>query len=293
EAAVEDRITGRRTRPTGFSEKLADRLVFSKLRARTGGRVQGFVSGSAPLSADIAKFFWAAGLPVYEGYGLTETSPVLSANKPGKVRLGTVGPPIPGTEIRIAPDGEILARGPQIMHGYYKNPDATAETIDADGWLHTGDVGEIDQDGFLRITDRIKNIIVTAGGKNIAPAPMESAAAMSPYVAQVLMIGDKRPFPALLVVPDYENLKTWAVQNGIADTSPAALAGDPRVHELLEKETIGRLSGFARYELPKKIAVVPDEFTVVTGELTPSLKVKRQVVEANYQHLIEKIYGAD
>ncbi|MEX2582931.1 MAG: long-chain fatty acid--CoA ligase [Gemmatimonadota bacterium] len=291
EASVADRLAGRREGPVGFQEKLADRLVFSKLRERTGGRVQGFVSGSAPLSADIAKFFWAAGLPIYEGYGLTETSPVLSVNKPGKVRLGTVGIPLPGTEIRIGPEGEILARGPQVMKGYYEKPDATAETIDGDGWFHTGDVGEIDADGFLRITDRIKNIIVTAGGKNIAPAPIENVASMSSYVAQVVMIGDQRPFPSLLVVPDYENLSVWAKEKGIMDLDPVALARDPRVHELLEKETLGRLDDFARYEQPKKIAVVPREFTLESGEITPTLKVKRRVVEQNHADLIEEIYG--
>lgn len=291
EAAVEDRLTGRRPNPTGWREKLADRLVFSKLRARTGGRVQGFVSGSAPLSADIAKFFWAAGLPVYEGYGLTESSPVLSANRPGAVRLGTVGQPIPGTEIRIGAEGEILARGPQIMKGYFNNPEATAETVDADGWLHTGDVGELDADGFIRITDRIKNLIVTAGGKNIAPAPIESAAAMSPYISQVVMIGDRRPFPALLVVPDFESVAAWARSQGINDTAPAALAADARVRELIERDALGRLGGFARYEVPKKVAIVADEFTVEAGEVTPTMKIKRKVVEQKYTDLIESIYA--
>jgi long-chain acyl-CoA synthetase len=291
EAGVEERLSGKRPGPAGLAEKLADRLVFSKLRARTGGRVQAFVSGSAPLSADIAKFFWAAGLPVYEGYGLTETSPVLAVNRPGQVRLGSVGPPIPGTEIRIGADGEILARGPQIMKGYFRNPEATAAVIDDDGWLHTGDVGEIDGDGFLWITDRIKNMIVTAGGKNVAPAPIENVAAMSPYVAQVLMIGDKRPFPALLVVPDLENLTAWARSVGIQESAPEALAREPRVQELLERETLGRLDGFARYEVPKKIVVVPREFSLEEGEITPTMKVKRNVVERNYAELIEEIYA--
>lgn len=293
EAAVDDRLSGRRHGPQGIQERVADRLVFSKLRARTGGRIQGFVSGSAPLAADIAKFFWAADLPVYEGYGLTETSPVLCANRPGAVRLGTVGQPIPGTEVRIGAEGEILVRGPQVMSGYFNNPTATAEAIDADGWLHTGDVGELDTDGFLRITDRIKDLIVTAGGKNIAPAPIENRAAMSPLVSQVVMIGDRRPFPALLVVPDYENLRTWIRGQGISDTSPDALAADPRVRELLERDTLGRLSGFARFELPKKIAIIPRELTVESGELTPTLKIKRRVVEKNYQELIESIYTPD
>lgn len=293
EAAVEDRISGRRSQPTGLSEKVADRLVFSKLRERTGGRIQGFVSGSAPLSAEIARFFWAAGLPVYEGYGLTETSPVLTANRPDGVKLGTVGQAIPGTELRIGPEGEILARGPQIMKGYFNNPEATEAAIDADGWFHTGDVGQIDDEGFLTITDRIKDIIVTAGGKNVAPAPIENAAAMSPYVAQVVMIGDRRPYPSLLVVPDYDNVRGWARGQGVTDTSSEALAEDPRVRELIEKDTLGRLGSFARYELPKKVAIIPEEFTVESGELTPTLKVKRRVVEQNHQDVIQSIYGPE
>jgi long-chain acyl-CoA synthetase len=291
EAGVDARLSGARSGPSGFRGKLADRLVFSKLRERTGGRIQGFVSGSAPLSADIARFFWAAGLPIYEGYGLTETSPVLTANRPAGVKLGTVGQAIPGTEIRIADDGEILARGPQIMKGYFEDPEETAQVVDGEGWLHTGDVGELDAEGFLRITDRIKNIIVTAGGKNVAPAPIENVAAMSPYVAQVVMIGDRRPFPSLLVVPDYENLRAWAKEQGLAESDAASLARAPRVVELLERETIGRLSGFARFEVPKKIAVVPEEFSLEAGEITPTMKVKRNVVERNYSHLIDEIYA--
>ncbi|MQA90120.1 MAG: AMP-binding protein [Gemmatimonas sp.] len=291
DATIEDVLAGHRSEPRGFREKLADRLVFATVRKRTGGRLKGFVSGSAPLAEEIARFFWIAGIPIYEGYGLTESSPVLTANKPGAVKLGTVGLPLPGTEVRIGPDGEVLARGPQIMKGYFRNPEATNEAIDADGWLHTGDIGEIDADGFLRITDRIKNIIVTAGGKNIAPAPLENAAAISRYVAQVVMIGDKRPFPSLLVVPDYDNLTVWARERGIADLDPVALARDPRVHELIEEETLGRLGGFARFEVPKKVAIVPTEFTIEAGEITPTLKIKRRVVEEHHRDLIEEIYA--
>jgi long-chain acyl-CoA synthetase len=289
EARAEKTIAGREP-PPSFQFRLADRLVFSKLRERVGGRMKAFFSGSAPLSADVAKFFFAAGLPVYEGYGLTETSPVLTANRPGMVKLGFVGLPLPGVELRIGDHGEILARGPNIMLGYWNQPEATAEMIDADGWLHTGDVGEFDTDGALRITDRIKNLIVTAGGKNIAPAPIENLAAMSPYVSQVLMIGDKRPFPSLVVVPDFENLTTWARQQGIDIARPDVLVSDPRVEQLLEKETLGRLQGFARYEIPKKITIVAEEFSVESGELTPTLKVKRRVVEERYRDSIEALY---
>lgn len=290
EAQVDELLAGRRP-PESFQHRLADKLVFSKLRARTGGRVKFFVSGGAPLSAEVAKFFFAAGLPVYEGYGLTETSPVLTVNKPGKVRLGTVGTPIPGVELRIDENGEILARGPNIMKGYWNRPDATAEVIDAEGWFHTGDVGEFDADGFLKITDRIKNLIVTAGGKNIAPQPIENAAAMSPYISQVVMLGDKRAFPTMLVVPDFDNLNAWAREQGIDTSDRERLVREPRVHELLEREALGRLDGFARYEIPKKIAVVADEFSIETGELTPTMKVKRRVVEERYRDEIERMYA--
>jgi long-chain acyl-CoA synthetase len=271
--------------------RIADKLVFSKLRARTGGRLRTFISGGAPLAPDIARFFFAAGLPVYEGYGLTESSPVIAVNKPAAVRLGTVGTMFPGVEVRLGADGEILTRGPHVMKGYWNNPAATAQSVDADGWLHTGDVGELDADGFLRITDRIKNILVTAGGKNVAPAPIENVAVMSPYVAQVVMIGDRRPFPVLLVVPDYENLLPWAQQNGIATTDRAELARDPRVQKLIEDDTIGRLTGFARYEMPKKVGIIPSEFTIDDGSLTPTLKVKRKVVEERYRDVIEGLYA--
>jgi long-chain acyl-CoA synthetase len=290
--AVDERMAGR---PVGgmlaIQEKIADKLVFSKLRARVGGRLRLFISGGAPLSADIAKFFHAAGLPVYEGYGLTETSPVIAVNGPGKVMLGSVGKVIAGVQVRIADTGEILCKGPNVMKGYWNRPDATAECIDADGWFHTGDVGELTKDGFLRITDRIKNIIVTAGGKNVAPAPLENIAAMSPYVAQVVMIGDRRAFPTMLVVPDFENLAPYAKGLGIDTADRRALVRDPRIRELLEKETIGRLEGFAKYEMPKKITIISEEFSVDGGTLTPTLKVKRSVVERMYRDDIEAMYA--
>ena len=291
ETIAEGRLAGRE--PTGvlaFQGRLADKLVFSKLRARTGDRIHTFISGGAPLSAEVAKFFFAAGLPVYEGYGLTETSPVISTNRPGAVRLGSIGIPVPGVEARIGETGEILARGPNIMKGYWNNPEATAEVIDPDGWFHTGDIGEFDADGFLRITDRIKNLLVTAGGKNIAPQPIENQVATSPYISQVVMLGDRRAFPSLLVVPDFENLAPWATAQGISTTDPKALAADPRVKEFLEREALARLDGFARYEMPKKISVVAEEFSIDSGMLTPSLKVRRKAVEERYRDVIEQMY---
>jgi long-chain acyl-CoA synthetase len=272
--------------------RLADRLVFSKLRARTGGEMRNFVSGGAPLSADVARFFFAAGLPVYEGYGLTETSPVIAVNKPGKVRLGTVGAIIPGVEVAIdAESGEILTRGPHVMKGYWNRPDATAEAIDAEGWFHTGDIGEITPDGFLQITDRLKNIIVTAGGKNVAPQPMENVALLSPFVGQIVMLGDRRPFTVFLIVPEWEALEAWAAQNGVSGDR-TALAADRKVAQLLERETIGRLREYARYEVPKRVLVLTEEFTIDSGLLTPKLSIKRRAVEQRFRDEVEALYAS-
>lgn len=293
ESIADERFAGRE--PSGmlaFQGRLAHKLVFSKLHGRTGGRIHTFISGGAPLAAEVGKFFFAAGLPVYEGYGLTETSPVITANKPGKVRLGTVGHVLPGVEVRVDETGEILVRGPNIMKGYWNKPDATAEVIDSDGWFHTGDVGEFDADGYLRITDRIKNLLVTAGGKNIAPQPLENQAAMSPYIAQVVMLGDRRAFPTMLLVPDFENLAPWAQGQGIDASNHTALAADPRVKQFLESEALSRLEGFARYEMPKKVSIVAEEFTIESGMLTPTMKVKRKIVEERYRNVIEDMYAA-
>jgi len=278
---------------TRLQHGLADRLVYSKLRARTGGRLRYFVSGGAPLDPEIARFFYGAGVLILEGYGLTETSPVTNVNTPEALRLGTVGRPIPGTEIMIAEDGEILVRGPQVMKGYYNRPEATAEAIDADGWFHTGDVGELDADGFLRITDRKKDMIVTAGGKNIAPQPIENRVKLNPFVAEAVMIGDRRPYPVILVVPQFERLTAWAAANGIEAADRAALVADPRVQKKMEEEVFGMLAGLARFEMPKKLAVLAEEFSVADGHLTPSLKVKRRVVMERYRDVIEALYAGD
>jgi long-chain acyl-CoA synthetase len=279
--------------PTGVGMKkaIADKLVFSKLQARTGGRLRFFVSGGAPLSAEIAKFFYAAGLPIYEGYGLTETSPVITVNTESHIRVGSVGRPIPGVEVRIAPDGEILTRGPNVMKGYYNKPEATAETIDAEGWLHTGDIGVIDAEGFLRITDRKKDIIVTAGGKNIAPQPIENRVKTNRYVVNAVMLGDKRKFPILLVVPNLDLLRAWAAESNLSFASDADLVASVDAGNLVEREIKKGLRDLAQFEMPKKVVLIEKDFSIETGEITPTLKVKRRVVEKNYRIAIEAAYA--
>ena len=295
---VADRWSERRLakRPVGpvlgLQYRIAQKLVFSKLRARMGGRLRVFVSGGAPLAPEINRFFYSAGLIILEGYGLTETSPVIAVNTPDNFRIGTVGKPIAGVEVMIAADGEILARGPGIMKGYFNNPTATDEAIDADGWFHTGDIGEI-RDGFLAITDRKKDIIVTAGGKNIAPQPIENAVKTNKYVSQAVMIGDRRKYPVLLVVPNFEQLEKWAKRANMIWTDRAQLLGITAVKEKLEREVKGTLSGLARFEMPKKIALLEHDFTIERGELTPTLKVKRRVIDTQYKTLIDSLYAEE
>ena len=272
--------------------RLADKLVFSKIKDRTGGRLRYFVSGGAPLAPEINKFFYAAGLTILEGYGLTETSPVMSVNTPDAFRIGTVGKPIAGVEVKIATDGEILTRGSGVMKGYYNNPVATAEAIDSEGWFHTGDIGEL-RDGFLAITDRKKDIIVTAGGKNIAPQPIENRVKTNKYVSQAVMIGDKRKFPSLLVVPNFEQLETWAKRGKLLWTQRSQLLAMPTVQAKMDKEVMGELDGLAHFEMPKKIALLEHDFSIERGELTPTQKVKRKVVDKNYKSLIDSLYAED
>ncbi len=270
--------------------RIAQKLVFSKLKARTGGRLRYFVSGGAPLAPEINKFFYAAGLVILEGYGLTETSPVIAVNTPEEFRIGTVGKPVAGVDVTIAADGEILSRGPNVMKGYYNKPEATREAIDADGWFHTGDIGEL-RDGFLAITDRKKEIIVTAGGKNIAPQPIENAIKTNKYVSQAVLIGDKRKFPSVLVVPNWDNLEKYAGYKGLQGTSRAELLKLPIIKAKMEKEVLGQLHGLARFETPKKVALLEHDFSVERGELTPTLKVKRRVIDKLYKPQIDELYA--
>lgn len=277
--------------PSGLAikKKIADRLVFSKLHARTGGNIRFFISGGASLAPDIARFFYAAGLTVLEGYGLTETSPVIAANPLEAPRIGTVGPPIPGVDARVAFDGELLVKGPNVMRGYYNKPDATSETIDGDGWLHTGDIAEIDGKGYVKITDRKKDILVTAGGKNIAPQPIENTIKLNKFVLNAVMLGDKRKFPVVLVVPELDAIRAWIKERGVR-IGDDPLLEIPEVASKIEREVMGSLRDLASYEMPKKLILVEHDFTIESGELTPSLKVKRRVVEDKYEDLIEAVY---
>ena len=270
--------------------RVAQKLVFSKLQARTGGRLRYFVSGGAPLAAEINKFFYAAGLVILEGYGLTETSPVIAVNTPEAFRIGTVGKPVPGSEVSIASDGEILTRGPHVMKGYYNKPEATRDVIDTERYFHTGDIGEL-RDGFLVITDRKKDIIVTAGGKNIAPQPIETLIKSNKYVSQAVVIGDKRKFPIVLVVPNWEHLEKYAKLKNIIYTDRRQLLEMPTIHAKMDKEVREQLVSLAKFEMPKKVALLEHDFSIERGELTPTMKVKRRVIDKTYKAVIDKLYA--
>jgi long-chain acyl-CoA synthetase len=292
----DERLTARlsgRTASLGnqLAFPMADALVFRKVRQRLGGSIRFMISGSAPLNIDICRFFLAAGLTLYEGYGLTETSPVITANSSLMLKPGTVGRPLPGIEVRIAADGEILTRGPNVMKGYYHKPEATAEAIDRDGWFSTGDIGTIDDDGCLRITDRKKDLIKTAGGKYVAPQPIEAMLQANRYFANAVLLGDRRPFPIMLLVPNMPVLTKWLAQEGIPAVDAGQLLANPRVRDKLEREARKSLRDVAQFETPKKFLLLPHDFTIESGELTPTLKVKRKVVEANYAAQIEALYA--
>jgi len=269
--------------------KIADKLVFKKLRERTGGRLRFFISGGAALSKELGEFFEAVGLQIVEGYGLTESSPVIAANKPDDYKFGTVGKPLPGVEIKIASDGEILARGPNIMQGYYKKKKETEETI-VNGWLHTGDIGVFDTDGFLMITDRKKHLFKTSAGKYIAPTPIENIFLSSKYIDQFVLIGDRRMFLSALIVPDYEALKEYADAHKITYTNESELTSNENIYKLIEDDMSKLQKKLANYERVRKFALLDKPFTIETGEITPSLKIKRKVVEEKYNNLIEQMY---
>ncbi len=269
---------------------LADLLVFRKIRAATGGRLRYFVCGGAPLHAEIAEFFLGAGLRILEGYGLTETAPMLSANTPECLRLGTVGRPVSGVEIRIADDGEILARGPNVMVGYFGKPEATREVIDPEGWFHTGDIGEFTSEGCLRITDRKKNLLVLSNGKNVAPAPIEARALGCPWVAQAVALGDDRNYVTLLLVPNWVAFRGKAASLALGD-DPEALASDPEVVRVFAAEIRERTRDLPHHEQPKRITLLARELSEAAGELTPTLKVKRKIVLERYREPIEAMYA--
>jgi long-chain acyl-CoA synthetase len=276
-----------------IKHKIADKLVYSKLRERVGGRARLFVSGGAPLSRDIAEFFNAAGLLLLEGYGLTESSPVITVSRETNFKFGSPGLPIVNVEVAITDDGEILTRGPHVMKGYYKNEEDTKEAIDAEGWLHTGDIGYIDKDGFIFITDRKKNIIVTSGGKNIAPQPIENLLVTSKYIEQSVVLGDKRKYCVAFIVPNLENLKVYAEKNNIGYQNEDELIKNTAINQLIRKGIDAVSADLASYETIKKFCLLKDPFTIESGELTPSLKVKRNVVEQRYKSLIDEMYKED
>jgi long-chain acyl-CoA synthetase len=270
-------------------EGLAHKLVFSKILEKTGGRVRFFVSGGAPLSKDIAEFFFALGLVVLEGYGLTESSPVIAVNTFESLKFGTVGKPIPGVDVKIAGDGEILARGPNIMKGYYNKEEETREAL-AEGWLHTGDIGHLDEEGFLVITDRKKDLIVTSGGKNIAPQPIENLLKQNPYILNAVVVGGKRKFISALIVPDFEKLVEYAKVKNIPFGNPKDLIQNEAIYKFLYEEVDGTTPHLAPYEKVKKIALLNRDFDIESGELTPTQKVKRNIIEEKYKALIDSLY---
>jgi len=276
-----------------WKNSIADRLVFSRIRERMGGRLRFFISGGAPLSREIAEFLHALGVLILEGYGLTETSTVTTVNRLERYKFGTVGKALPGTEIRIAADGEILVGGPHIFREYFNDPAATRETIDADGWLHTGDIGTLDDEGFLRITDRKKDIIVTSGGKNIAPQNVENLLKNDPFVSQAFVYGDRKKFLTALVTLSPDEIAAWAAQQGIAERDPEALAARPEVAKLLDSRVADMNRGLASFEQVKKFVILGKDFSQETGELTPTLKIRRKVVVEKYGRLLDALYEKD
>jgi long-chain acyl-CoA synthetase len=289
----ERRARNRQTRDAAIADRFlpfARKFVLGKIRARLGGRLRYMVSGSAPLAVRIAEFFAAVGIPIIEGYGLTETGPVLTVNPVDAPKFGTVGPAIADVELRIGDDGEILARGPNIMVGYFNKPDATAAVLDPDGWFHTGDIGFIDEEGYLHITDRKKDLIVTSGGKKLAPQPIEARLKAHPLVSEAVLIGERRKYPALLIVPDFDALERRLKDLGHPVDDRSALVTRPDVISLYQELVDSLNRDLSQFERIKKMAILPREFSISTGELTPTMKVKRKAVEDQWKQIIESMY---
>ena len=269
---------------------LANKLVYSKIREATGGRVRLICSGGAPLSKALAEFFWAVGIPIYQGYGLTETSPIVSSNYP-RNRVGSSGRPIPNVDVRIAEDGEILVKGPCVMQGYYKNSEATREVVTEDGWFHTGDIGYLDKDNYLFITDRKKDLLKTSAGKFVAPQPIENALKTSPYILNAMVLGDRRKFIVALIVPNPRTVSAKAAEQGITFPSNLELTRHPFVCSLIEAEVRRLTAHLAQYETIKRFALLPNDFTFDNGALTFTMKLKRRVVEEKFRDVIESLYA--
>jgi len=291
--AVHIALASVKRRRRGLGWHVFDLLVYSKIRSALGGRIRFSISGGAPLPVFIGTFFHGIGVRVLEGYGLTETSPVISVNRFDRVRLGTVGEPIPGVEVRSAADGEVFTRGRHVMKGYWRKPERTAAVLDADGWFATGDIGEVDADGFLRITDRKKDVLVTAGGKNVAPQPIEDKLRASPLVETAVLFGDRRPYVVALIVPSYEGLANWAKERGVQASDPKALIESDEVIQAYQEVVSEVNRDLARFETVKKFRLVAEPFTISAGELTPTLKVKRRAVEARYSDVLATMYTGE
>ena len=286
-AHVHEIFAGRR--PKALRWKLADKLVFSKIREAMGGRVEIFLAGGAPLGRELGEWYAKVGIEIFEGYGLTETSPLIAINSPGQNKLGSVGRPLSNVEVRTAEDGEILVRGPNVLQGYWHMPEETQDSFDGD-WFKTGDIGNIDADGFLTVTDRKKNLIKTSGGKFIAPQPIENSLKRNPLVAEAAVIGERRRFPAVLIAPSFEQLEAWAQQNRITFKDHTDLVQRPRVQALYE-QIVGEVNqSLARYEKLKKVLLLPDDLSIAAGTLTPTLKLRRRHLEVQYRNEIERLY---
>ncbi|HLK33161.1 MAG TPA: long-chain fatty acid--CoA ligase [Terriglobales bacterium] len=277
-------------RPASLSWRLADKLIFSKVRNGMGGRVQIYLSGGAPLARQMGEWFADTGIRLDEGYGLTETSPVIAVNTPAHHKLGSVGRPLPNVQVKIAEDGEILVRGPSVFQGYWNLPEQTSQAL-VDGWFHTGDIGNLDSEGFLSVTDRKKDLLKTSGGKFITPQPIEKSLQMSPWVAEAVVLGDRRKFPAAIIAPDFRLLEAWARNNGVRFTSRDELVADPAVRGLYQTVITEINANLARYEQIKKFLLIPEEFSVANGLLTASMKLRRRQVEERYRQQIDALYA--